>query len=143
MRKTLHETDPVYKETLFATHRANRALDEFLFEQKPEVKEWPDHRKKAELERLREEFSGTETYRQLVEIAEAAQVKLEAAYPQLFVPDDEIAAKRKQATEAVEDDPAFKAARAERAAAYRAAQDYLFSTDRELARVSALMEKEP
>lgn len=143
MRKRLLETDSVFKETLSATHRANRALDEFLFEQKPEVKEWPDHRKKAELERLREKFAGSDAYRRLVEIAEAAQAKLEAAYPQLFVSDDEIAAKRKQATEAVEDDPAFKAARAERAAAYRATQDYIFSTDRELARVSELMEKEP
>ena len=137
-RKRLHENDPVYKETLFATYRANRALDEFLIAQQPEVGDWPNSRKKAELERLRARFADAEAYQKLVAAAEAAQAKLEADYPQLFVTDEEFNAVKQAAREAVKKDPAFKQANDERAAAHRAQQNYLVTVDQKLAELEQL-----
>lgn len=139
-RKRLQKDDPVYKETLNATHRARRAIDAFLIEQKPEVGDWPRSKKEAEMERLHRRFGREEAYRQLVSAAEAAQAKLESAYPQIFVSDEEIKTKKKAATDSAKNDPEYKAAKAERAAAYRALQDYLYSKDERLARVVALMD---
>lgn len=132
-RRKLHESDPVYKETLFATHRANRAIDAFLVEQKPEVADWPRSRKEAELERLRQKSGKDSRYRELVAAAEAAQAKMEAGYPQLFFSDETINAVKKAAGENAKNDPDFKKAKDERAAAYRAQQDYLFENDKKLA----------
>ncbi len=137
-RKRLHENDPVYKATLFATFRANRALDEFLIAQQPEVGDWPNSRKKAELERLRARFADAEGYQKLVAAAEAAQAKLEADYPQLFVTDEKFNAVKQAAREAVKKDPAFKQANDERAAAYRAQQNYLVTVDQKLAELEQL-----
>jgi hypothetical protein len=92
------------------------------------------------MERLHRRFGREETYRQLVSAAEAAQAKLESAYPQIFVSDEEIKTKKKAATDSAKNDPEYKAAKAERAAAYRALQDYLYSKDERLARVVALMD---
>ena len=137
-RKRLLDSDPVYKETLFATHRANRAVDEFLIAQQPEVANWPNSRRKAELERLRTRFANTEAYQNLVTAAEAAQAKLKADYPQLFVTDEEFNAVKKAAREKAKNDPAFKRANDERAAAYRAQQDYLLTVDKNLAELERL-----
>lgn len=137
-RKRLREDDPVYKETLFATHRANRALDEFLIAQQPEVADWPNSRKKAELERLRTKFTNTKACEKLVTAAEGAQAELEADYPQLFVTDEAINAAKKAAREAASNDPAFKKTNDERAAAYRTQQDYLLTVDKKLADLEKL-----
>ena len=137
-QKRLHESDPVYKETLFATYRANRALDEFLIAQQPEVGDWPNSRKKAELERLRARFADAEAYQRLVAAAEAAQAKLEADYPQLFVTDEEFNAVKQATREAVKKDPAFKQANDARAAVHRAQQNYLVTVDKKLAELEQL-----
>tara|TARA_R110002096_G_scaffold29509_5_gene88962 strand:+ start:29279 stop:31948 length:2670 start_codon:yes stop_codon:yes gene_type:complete len=139
-RKTLHETDPVYKEMLFATHRANRALDAYLIAQKPEVDDWPDNTKKAELERLRQRFQDDPGYQKLIDEAQSAQAKLETAYPQLFVSDEAIRKLKKAAQDSAKEDPAYVEAKNERAAAYRAQQDYLLKTDETLAELSRQLE---
>ncbi len=135
-RRNLHENDPAYKEQLFATHRASRALDAFLVEQKPEIGDWPRSRKEAELERLRHQFAKDANYQKLTAAAEAAQKKLEAAYPQIFVSDEEITAKKKAASNAAKNLPEFKAAQKKRAEAYYAQQDYLLTKDEPLARLN-------
>ncbi|MEM1294798.1 MAG: sulfatase-like hydrolase/transferase [Verrucomicrobiota bacterium] len=140
MRRKLHDSDPVYKETLFATHRANRALDAFLIAQKPEVEDWPNNRKKAELERLRLRFGDDPRYRKLIEEADAAQAKLEADYPMLFVSDEEIHELKKAAQEEAKSDSAFVAAKNERGAAYRAQQDYLHQNDERLSELMSQLE---
>jgi arylsulfatase A-like enzyme len=137
-RKRLQEIDPVYKETLFATYRANRALDEFLIAQQPEVSDWPNSRKKAELERLRARFADADAYQKLVAAADAAQAKLEADYPQLFVTDEEFNAVKRAAREGINNDPAFRKASQERATAYQAQQDYLLHVDKTLAKLELL-----
>ena len=68
-------------------------------------------------------------------VAEAAQRKLEADYPQLFVSDDAIKQKRAAARKALKNDPTYKAIIQKRAAAYRAQQDYLHNRDKELGRL--------
>ena len=73
---------------------------------------------------------------------DAAQKELEQSYPQLFTSNEEIAEYKKQQRKAAQDDPKFKQLLDERAAAYRAQQDYLFEHDGELARLQALIEKE-
>ena len=67
--------------------------------------------------------------------AAAAQAKLEKDYPQLFVSDAAIKAKREAARKAAKEKPEYRALIDRRAAAYRAQQDYLFENDPRLAQL--------
>lgn len=131
-RRRLNESDPEYKKALHATHRANRAIEAFLVSQRPEIDEWPRSRREAEVERLRRRYEAAEDYRSLVAVARDAQAQLEAAYPQLFVSDEAIKAKKKAAREQAKKDPDFNKALKERADAYRAQQNYLLENDEAL-----------
>ena len=108
LRKKLHQEDSVYKETLFATFRANRALDQFLVEKEPSIEKQPDTRKKATLEMARKKHQGDPAYRKLVAFAEETQKKLESDYPKLFVSNEDITEKRNQARKALKENPEFK-----------------------------------
>ncbi|MEM7015273.1 MAG: hypothetical protein AAF585_27770, partial [Verrucomicrobiota bacterium] len=90
---------------------------------------------------LRNQHANDANYKELVAAADAAQTKLESKFPQLFVSDEKINEMKKAAAEAVKNDPEYKAARDERAAAYRAQQDYLFKIDKRLAELSRQLEK--
>ena len=138
-RKRLLETDADYKETLYATHRADRAIDQWLITHQPELAALPSNRKKAAIDRLRVKFADAPELLALVEQAKQAQAKLEADYPQLFVSDEEITVKKKAAYDAVRSDPEFQRLTKERADAYYAQQDYLIETDAELKRLSAIL----
>jgi len=142
LRKKLHQEDPVYKETLFATFRANRAMDEYLFYKEPSIEKQPDIRKKAAIEKARKKHKGDPAYRKLAIIAEDAQKKLEKDYPQLFVSNEEITEKRNQARQALKENPDCKKLIEARAKAYRAQQDYLYDKDDELAQLKKRMDKE-
>ena len=139
-RKKLHAEDPVYKQTLFATYRANRAMEAYLVEKNPAIDEGPKTDRKAALERARLKYQKDAAYQELVAAAAAAQAKLEREYPQLFVSDAAIKAKREADREAARENPAFKAMVDRRAAAYRAQQDYLFENDARLAQLKAQLE---
>ncbi|MBM84319.1 MAG: hypothetical protein CMJ78_27500, partial [Planctomycetaceae bacterium] len=134
-RKRLHAEDMEYRKLLFATFRANRAIDLYLYDQQPGVRELPDSRRKSELARLRIKHKQDQQYLELVKDKQAAQQELESRYPQLFRSNEEITKYRKKQRETVKDDPAFKKIVAERAAAWRAQQDYLFQHDSELAKL--------
>ena len=95
---------------------------------------------KAALERARLKHQKDAGYQELVAAAAAAQAKLEKDYPQLFVSDAAIKAKREAARQAAKENPAFKAMVDRRAAAYRAQQDYLFENDARLAQLKAQVE---
>ncbi len=132
MRKQLHAEDPRYKEMLFATHRAARAIDAFLIGQQPAASDLPDSRRKREVERLRRQHRGDPEFQNRVAAHAEAQQRLQQAYPQLFVTNEEISANRKQQREAMKDDPEFKRMVRQRADAYRAQQAYLFQHDSKL-----------
>ena len=142
LRKKLHQEDPVYKETLFATFRANRAMDQYLVDKEPSIEKQPDTRKKAALERARKKHQGDADYKKLITTAEDAQRKLEADYPQLFVSNEEITEKRNKARQAFKENPDFKKLSDTRAAAYNAQQDYLYVNDEKLAQLKKLMDEE-
>jgi len=127
---------------LNATHKAKRAIEHYLIARKPEVEAWPRSRKEAELERLRKRFEKDEKYQDLVNEAKAAQAKLEAAYPQVFVSDEEIRTMKKSASEKVKNDPAYKAAKSERSEAYRAQQEYLLKNDEQLTEAAKKLEQQ-
>jgi len=133
LRKKLHEEDPQYKELLFATHRAARAIEALLIAQNPEVADLPASRRKREIEKLRSRFEDDDKYLKLVQDRDAAQQKLEDKYPKLFVSDEEITEQRKELRKACENDPAFRKLVDERAAAWRAQQAYLLTHDEKLA----------
>jgi len=141
-RKKLHAEDPEYKETLFATYRADRAIDAFLIAQQPDVGELPDSRRKREIERLRVRHQNDRAYLKLVAQRDAAQVVLERSYPQLFRTDADITEFRNEQRKSVQDDPAFRELIDERAAAYRAQQAYLFEHDAKLAELQRLLAEE-
>lgn len=141
LRKKLNREDPDYKQLLHATHRANRALDAYLIEQKPEVADYPNSRKKAALERLRRQHRESAGYQQLLAIAQAAQKKLETAYPQVFISDQDINLSRKAEHRQLKDNPEYKKLQKQRADAYRAQQDYLFANDQRLAELKAQLDK--
>jgi len=132
MRRKLHEEDSRYKELLFATHRAARALDMFLIEQQPEVADLPDSRRKREIERLRTKFQHDARYLTLLKQHESAQAQLEDAYPQLFVSDQQITDARRKRRDELRNDPAFRQAIARRADAWRAQRDYLTTHDKRI-----------
>lgn len=129
LRRKLHKEDPRYKELLFATYRATRAIDAFLVDQQSSVANLPESRRKREMERLRERFQKDAGYLNLVKQQQAAQARLEEAYPQLLVTDEQINATRKHRRDQLRDDPGFQKANNERAAAWRAQQEYLISHD--------------
>ena len=141
-RKKMHQEDPAYKETLFATFRANRALDQFLIGKEPTIENQPASRRKATLEKARQRHRNEPEYQKLEKLALAAQQKLEADYPQLFVTNDEITKKRDQARKALKENAHFKKLTDYRSAAYRAQQDYLFENDERLAELKKLVEDE-
>jgi arylsulfatase A-like enzyme len=134
-RKRRLDTDPVYKETLFAMYRANRAIDEWLVARMPKLDALPSNRRKAAIDQLRAEYAEAPALIALVSKAEQAQEKLESNYRQLFVSDDEITDRKKAAVEAVRSNPEFRRLTKERADAYFAGQDYLLTTDEELTRL--------
>ena len=139
-RKKLNQENAAYKKTVTATHRANRALEAYLVEKNPTIDNGPANARKAALERARLKHQKDAAYQELVFAAAAAQSKLERDYPQLFVSDDAIKAKREAARQAAKEDPAFKAMVDRRAAAYRAQQDYLNENDARLAQLKAQVE---
>lgn len=141
-RKKLHAEDAEYKETLFATYRAARAMDAFLVAKQPEVAELPDSRRKRELARLRVRYQKDPAYVKLVAERDAAQQELERRYPQLFRSNEDISEFRLQQRKAVQNDPAFKALIDDRAAAYRAQQAYLPEHDPKLAALQILVDAE-
>jgi len=140
LRRRLNQEDPRYKELLHATHRANRALDAWLLEQRPEIANLPDSRRKAALERARRELRDTEGYRRLVEVATRAQQALEAAYPEAFITDEQINARRRVATEKLKADPEYRRLQEARAAAYRAQQEYLHTHDARLGELKRILD---
>lgn len=131
-RKKLLAEDAVYKETLFATYRAQRAIIEWLIAQDPEIGKLPDSRRKREIERLRRRHQQAADYLKLVAARDAAQRKLETTYPQLFISDELFEKARAKKREAVKSNPEFKKLNDQRAAAYRAQQAYLFANDAKL-----------
>jgi len=125
LRKKLGKEDTEYKELLQVAHRAKRALDTYLIAQQPEIDDYPNSRRKAALGRLRREHRDTTAYQNRVAASEAAQEKLESAYPQAFITDDAINNSRKAENRKLKDNPEYKQLQKARAAAYRAQQDYL------------------
>lgn len=132
-RKQLLANDAEYKRTLFATHRAARALDAFLLAQDSQVDALPPSRRERELERLRVRFREQPEYVELVAARDAAQRVLENQYPKLFTTNADITAFRREARKPVQAKPAFQVLVKETAVAYRAQQAYLLSHDSKLA----------
>lgn len=124
-RKKLLKSDPRFKELLFATHRAERAIAQWLLSQRPDVADLPDSRRKRELDRLREEYSEAKGYRKLIAAKQAAEAKLKQAYPELYVTDEEIKQDRDRARSAIRSLPEFQRLTRKRADAYRQQQAYL------------------
>lgn len=141
-RKRLHKDDVAYRDVLFATHRAQRAITAWLIAQSPSVAELPMSRREREIERLRAKHQNSADYLKLVAIRDAAQKKLEAAYPILFMTDDDINQHRKEHRAKVEKTPEFKEMNDTRAAAYREQQDYLIEHDPKLVELRRQLEKD-
>ena len=140
LRKRLHEEDPEYKETLFATYRAARAIDAFLVAKDPSFESLPTSRRSAELERLRLKHQTAPKYLKLVAARDAAQQKLESSYPQLFVSDQEINQKKKERRQALNDDPAFREVILKTSKAWHARQEYMHTHDSQLGRLRQQLE---
>lgn len=136
-RKQLLQSDPQFKEKLFATYRAKRAIDSFLVAQRPGYDALPKSQQPHELERLRQRFQDDQRYRELVEARDDAQRVLELAYPDLFVRDADINQTRKAQRERLKEDPQFREMIQQRAKAWRAQQDFLFRSDKRLAELQS------
>ncbi|MDG1894361.1 MAG: sulfatase-like hydrolase/transferase [Fuerstiella sp.] len=124
-RKQLLDNDPRFKELLFSTYRAERQIEAFLLSKKKGGAELPQSRRARELERLRIEFENDPACVALVAAKNEAQVRLEKSYPQLFVSNEQINEARKKRRAALNDDPEFQEKMSERAAAWRAQQNFL------------------
>jgi arylsulfatase A len=128
-RKQALLEDPAYKDALFATHRANRALEQYLHGQDPTIGQLPASRQKAALERARLKHLQSPSYQGLLHAAKSAQENLETSYPGLFPSDQDLLQTRKAAMEKLKDDPRFKTLQKARSQAYFAQQDYLHESN--------------
>ncbi len=140
-REMLLENDPVFKEVLFSTYRANQAIDDWLVTQRPALAELPSNRKKAELDRVRKQFNDHPHLKELVAVSEAAATRLEGQYPELFMTDEEMTVLKKEAHARLREQPDFQQWVKRRADAYYAGRDYLQTQDAELVRLGEQMEK--
>lgn len=131
-RKQRHANDPQYKEWLFETFLAARAMDHFVISNHPEYEQLPDSQKEHRLAKWTDALRGTDAFSSLSNKKEAAQQRLRAAYPQLFVPDAKIKQRQKTAREALKHDPKFQQLSKERAAAWHRQQTYLHEHDSRL-----------
>ncbi|MBG87667.1 MAG: hypothetical protein CMO80_12300 [Verrucomicrobiales bacterium] len=141
LRRKYHQEDPNFKQLLQATHRASRALDAYLIGQSPEIDNYPNSRKKAALERLRRQHQDNKAYRDLEAARQAAQQKLESAYPRLFVSDEALNQSRKEQQRKLKDNPDYKKLQAQRAESHRAREAYLFANDNRLAELKKLIDE--
>lgn len=123
----MHSEDPEYKETLFATFRAARAIDAYLMSKEPTFEALPASRRPAELERLRKQHQTDSGYIKLLAVQADAQNRLEAMYPRLFVPDESINRQKKERRKALNCDPAFRKVIDETAEPWRARQEYMYT----------------
>jgi hypothetical protein len=140
LRKKLHQEDPVYKETLFATFRAKRALDQYLLEKNPSIEKEPGARRKSSLETARRKHLDDPGYISLAKVAEDAQRKLEDGYPELFVSNEGFSTKRNLARKNLEQDPDYLKLVATRGNAFRAQQEYLYEKDEKLRELNARLD---
>ncbi|MBC8352883.1 MAG: sulfatase-like hydrolase/transferase [Planctomycetes bacterium] len=142
LRRTLHAEDPDYKETLFATYRAARAIDAFLVAREPAVEDLPASQQPAALERLRKKYGKDTRFIELVAVRVAAQKTLESRYPQLFVTNEQIVREKKERRRAIQDNPTFIQLIQETAAAWRAQQSHLHENDELLAELQRRLESQ-
>jgi arylsulfatase A-like enzyme len=141
LRKKLNQKDARYKELLHATHRANRAIDAWLFAQQPGAADLPDSRRKRKLEQIRRQHKSDPEYLRLVAVSHDAQQRLEKAYPQLFISDKAIKQTRAKQRDAVKNDPDYKKLTDERAAAYRDQQASLLTKGPQLAELKQRLDQ--
>ena len=114
-----------------------REIDQYVIAQHSEYASLPVNQQKERLETWsnamrklpREEAEG---YFELLEKQQTAQRRLEAAYPQLFVSDEDIKQARNAKRESLKNNPTFRECIEKRAAAWRAQQDYLMTHDQQL-----------
>lgn len=135
LRKELHETDSKYKERLFATYRAKRAIEQYVISEHPEYDRLPDSQKKHRLAKWSDALRETFEYQKLELSLVAAQKRLEAAYPQLFVSDEKIKETQQRAREELKSDPAFQTLMKKRADAWNQQQRYLHEQDARLSEI--------
>lgn len=141
-RRKLHAEDPVYKETLFSTYRAERAMDAYLISKEPAVDQMSKSKRAAKLESLRRRFSKDPAYLDLEKIRDEAQKKLENDYPQFFISNETINREKNDRRKAAKDDPAFKQLIKETSEAWRAQQDYIHENDKKLAELLSKLDKQ-
>lgn len=131
-RKQLLESDPKFKELLFATYRAKREIEAYLVSKRPAVADFPNSRKPNAIAQLRRTHQKDAEYLSLVAASNRAQQLLERAYPELFISDQQINESKKKKREARKDDPDFKKRIEQRAEAWRAQQAFLLEHDQRL-----------
>ena len=139
-RRKLHAEDPVYKETLFTTYRAARAMDAYLISKEPAVDQLSKSKRAAKLESLRRHFNKDAVYIDLEKARDVAQRKLESNYPQLFISNETIVREKKDRRNATKNDPAFKQLIQETSEAWHAQQAYLFENDQKLVELQSKLD---
>lgn len=148
-RKRLHAHDARYKELLFATYRAAREIDQYIIEQHPEYAALPANQKKERLEKWSNAMrklprEQAQEFLELLEKQRKSQSELEAAYPQLFVSDNDIKQSRNAARANLKGSPEFRRCIEKRAAAWRAQQNYLLTHDQLLSDLNQrMLESQP
>ena len=144
LKKKLHAEDAKYKELLFATYRVAREIEGYIIAQHPEHASLPPNQQKERLEKWRDALNQSPTeqapeYFGLLENQQAKQQDLETTYPQLFLSDENINQSRKTERERLKNDPLFRDCVGQRAAAWRAQQDYLLTYDKQLSELERRM----
>ena len=139
-RRILNREDSAYKELLHATHRAHRALDQFVLEREPSIDRLPASNRESELENARLRLQTDPEYKKLNALFLSARQKLEGAHPELFLTDQSINLSKKEAREAIKKDPLFRELNHARAEAYSNQQNYLLESDPKLQELKEMLQ---
>ena len=124
-RKHLLATDADFKARTHATHKAKRAIEQYLISLEPAVADQPDHLRKRRIAELALAKKDSTELKRLQAAHKAAVVHIESGWPHLFRTNEQVSAIRRQNREQLKASGEFKQAEQTRAAAWRAKEDYI------------------
>lgn len=128
-RQELLKSDPHYKQLRDTINQRQRSIVTFLESRDSALKNLPSTDYKAALERTRQRYITDPDYLQIVREIETAERQFKAAYPRLFITNEEIQSAQRAARKALSDTREFKATVQVTASAVRAEREYLLDAD--------------
>ena len=108
MKKDLAANNETYKELNQAINQAKQAQRRYVLEKYPELETLPASRYAAEFEHRRKRLSGDRGYADLLLRQTEAELAIQKAFPMLFLTNEQIQAKQREARAELKSNPEFQ-----------------------------------